>query len=537
MTQHLPLALILLLGLGLRLFLLDGQSLWYDEGVSAYMTPRSFAEIAVATSVDIHPPLYYWLLATWAATFGQGEIALRSLSVLLGMATIWVTWRLGLLVAGRVAGLAAAAVLAVSPLAVQYSQEVRMYAQAGLLAAASSWAALVLLRALADAATPRRRRLAQLAALYGLLAGALLYTHYYGSLVVVAQGLYALLLVALTRRWQILVWFGLAGSIATLLFLPWLPVALRQTGYYPGLGSPQPAWALALDAVNVLSLGIATTRFAFRAGLAPFLGLAALGAGWLSGLLPPRSPTPDTRHHLVLLLLWLLLPIVGIVILSRTRPLYEPRFLLLVLPAWAVLLGAGLAALWSGAGRLLAARTGFPPMARQLAVIAVAVVLAGLLLIPTVRSLASYYWDPVYARDNYRGLAQTVMLREQPDDAIVLTAPGQIEIFNYYYRGPSDLFPLPRQRPIDVADTRARLDTLAETHDRVWLVRWAANEADPDDLILGWLEGRGRRLGTQSFGRVELRLYDLRAVASAPSPWVLARATVSAPDSFTLRAP
>jgi len=31
-------------------------------------------------------------------------------------------------------------------------------------------------------------------------------------------------------------------------------------------------------------------------------------------------------------------------------------------------------------------------------------------------------------------------------DAVILTAPGQIEIFNYYYRGGADLFPLPLQR-------------------------------------------------------------------------------------------
>ena len=133
-----------------------------------------------------------------------------------------------------------------------------------------------------------------------------------------------------------------------------------------------------------------------------------------------------------------------------------------------------------------------------------------------MRSLASYYFDPTYARDDYRGLAQTVTLREQPGDAIVLTAPGQIEIFGYYYRGQSDLFPLPRQRPIDPADARTRLEALSDDHERVWLVRWAANEADPDDLILGWLEGRGRRLGSQQFGRVELRLYDLRATAELP---------------------
>jgi hypothetical protein len=220
---------------------------------------------------------------------------------------------------------------------------------------------------------------------------------------------------------------------------------------------------------------------------------------------------PGSGGEVIFLLLWLLLPILGIVVLSRSRPLYEPRFLMLVLPAWTILVGAGLVALGGVAGRVLGDSLGLPPLARQLAVIAVGVVVAGLLVIPTVRSLASYYFDPTYARDDYRGLAQTVALREQPGDAIVLTAPGQVEIFSYYFRGQSGLFPLPLQRPIDPADTRARLERLSDDHDRVWLVRWAANEADPDDLILGWLEGRGRRIGSQQFGRVELRLYDLRA--------------------------
>ena len=477
------LGVILAGALGLRLFELTGQSLWYDEGVSAYMTPRTFAEIASATAVDIHPPLYYWLLSVWAVPFGQGEAALRGFSVLLGTLMVWATWGLGRALGGRAVGLAAGA----------------------LLAASSSWAEMALLRALQDDGA-RRRRIGLLAIGYGLLAGALLYTHYYGTLVVAAQQVYAGLTVLSTRRWRIVPAWGLASGVAVLLFLPWLPVALRQTGYYPGLGSPQPAWALALDAVNVLSIGIATTRFGFRAGLATFLGLAALGAGWI------RSRGA--------LLLWLLIPILGIVVLSRSRPLYEPRFLMLVLPAWTILVGAGLAALGGVAGRMLGGGSGLPPLARQLVVIAVGVVVAGLLLIPTARSLASYYFDPTYARDDYRGLAQTVALREQPGDAVILTAPGQIEIFGYYYRGQSDLFPLPRQRPIDVADTRARLEAMGDGHDRVWLVRWAANEADPDDLILGWLEGRGRRLGSQQFGRVELRLYDLRATAWI-KPWRL----------------
>src|SRR6185369_343968 len=109
------------------------------------------------------------------------EIALRSLSVVLGTATVWVTCRLGRLLAGTAVGLTAGALLAISPLAVQYSQEVRMYALAGLLAVASSWAGLALLRTLTGPDSPTERsprREIALAVAYGLLTAALLYTHY-----------------------------------------------------------------------------------------------------------------------------------------------------------------------------------------------------------------------------------------------------------------------------------------------------------------------------------------------------------------------
>lgn len=276
--------LVLLLALGLRLYRLDGQSLWYDEGVSAFMTTRDWSQIARAAAADIHPPLYYWLLAAWAVPFGRGELALRGFSVVCGVLAVWATWRLGRSLYGETVGLAAAAVLAVSPLAVQYGQEVRMYALASLLAAGVTWAYAALRHELL-AETRHDRRRAFLAVLYGLLAAALLYTQYYGVLVLAAHQVHLGLTASMTRRWSTLPGWLLANGLAAMLYLPWLPHALRQTGYYPGLGTPQPAWTLLLDMVNVLSIGIATTRFGFRPGLAPFLVLA--GAGLVA-----RRPSP-----------------------------------------------------------------------------------------------------------------------------------------------------------------------------------------------------------------------------------------------------
>ena len=553
-----PQSSVLILAAALRCYRLDGQSLWYDEGVSAFMTTRGPVEIARAAAADIHPPLYYWLLAGWAVPFGNGEIALRALSVVLGTASVWVVWRLGRALYGEAVGLTAAALLAISPLAVQYSQEVRMYALAGLLAAASTWAYGGFMtdfqRASGTASSHHPRPLpegegasapspsgrgqevralrSRAAVLYGLLAAALLYTHYYGVLVIAAHQVHFGLSLAMTRRWRMAPSWLLASGVAAALYLPWLPHALRQTSYYPGLGVPQPPWALAMDAVNVLSIGLATTRFAFRLGLAPFLALAVVGIlasreskaeGPGHGAAVEVRPLTFDCSGRVLLLLWLVLSIAVMVVLSTGRPVYEPRFLMLVLPAWVILVAAGAVTVGRVVGRLLL--TQLLPTARVALGGALAAGAIALLLVPTSRSLAAYYFDPAYARDDYRGLARRVAALERPGDAVVLTAPGQAEIFRYYYHGSADLFPLPAQRPIDGPDTRARLEALGAGHDRVWLVRWAFEEADPDDLIGRWLESHARPVGQERYGRVELRLYELTAIGYQPATGVADRAS------------
>lgn len=118
---------VLLLAVGLRLYHADAQSLWYDEGTSAALARRSLAEIARGAAGDIHPPLYYWLLAAWAGAFGDGVVALRAFSALAGTlvvgGVIAVGWRLWGPAVALLAGLSAA----ISPYLVWYSQEVRMY--------------------------------------------------------------------------------------------------------------------------------------------------------------------------------------------------------------------------------------------------------------------------------------------------------------------------------------------------------------------------------------------------------------------------
>ena len=56
-------------------------AIWYDEAYSAYSIRGNFAQIWNMTSIDVHPPFYYFCLKVWSLIFGTSDIALRSMSV------------------------------------------------------------------------------------------------------------------------------------------------------------------------------------------------------------------------------------------------------------------------------------------------------------------------------------------------------------------------------------------------------------------------------------------------------------------------
>src|SRR5512136_2631008 len=121
------LAAILALATLLRFFQLDAQSFWNDEGTSARVAERSLPLITAAAIGDIHPPLYYYALHFWRGLAGASELALRSLSALLGILLVWLIYWLGRKLLDEPAALFAELVAAINPFQVYYSQEARMY--------------------------------------------------------------------------------------------------------------------------------------------------------------------------------------------------------------------------------------------------------------------------------------------------------------------------------------------------------------------------------------------------------------------------
>src|SRR5438270_6874172 len=98
----------------LRFYRIDAQSLWSDEGSSVAQALRDLPAIAANAALDIHPPLYYILLHFWVIPFGSGEVAVRSLSALLGVALVALCYLLGAQVSGWRVGLVAASLAALN---------------------------------------------------------------------------------------------------------------------------------------------------------------------------------------------------------------------------------------------------------------------------------------------------------------------------------------------------------------------------------------------------------------------------------------
>jgi mannosyltransferase len=123
----------------LRFATLGVQSYHHDEIVTASRILRDgfwHAMDAVGFS-ESAPPLYYAVAWFWTQVTGTGEVGLRSVSAVAGVATVPVAYLLGVELSSRRAGLVAAALVAVNPMLLWYSQEARGYSLFILLTAIS----------------------------------------------------------------------------------------------------------------------------------------------------------------------------------------------------------------------------------------------------------------------------------------------------------------------------------------------------------------------------------------------------------------
>ena len=177
--------LVGLTGLGavLRFATLGAQSYWFDEAQAAHELHLSFGSMVSQMIVhETNPPLYFVLGWLWARVFGTGEVGLRSLSALIGTAVIPIAYFCGRELVSRRAGLVAAALAALSPFLIWYSQEAREYM---LLTAMCGLSLLYFARAWRD---PSGRNIA----LWAVFSALAVLTHFFAGFLVAPEALWLL---------------------------------------------------------------------------------------------------------------------------------------------------------------------------------------------------------------------------------------------------------------------------------------------------------------------------------------------------------
>jgi uncharacterized membrane protein len=208
------LALTVVAGVAMRFA--PRSDLWLDEALTVNISKLPVGDLLRQLRHDGHPPLYYLLLHGWMKAFGSGDAAVRSLSGIIGVATIPLFWIGARRYGSRDTAIAGLVLVSTSPFLVRYSEETRMYALVSLLVVAG-W--------LAIGWALERSSLGRLA-LVAVLSGALALTHYWAFYLLAVV---AVVLLVAWRRGNPAALKVVAALVAGgLLFLPWLPSFLEQ---------------------------------------------------------------------------------------------------------------------------------------------------------------------------------------------------------------------------------------------------------------------------------------------------------------------
>lgn len=397
-------ALLTMLACGLGFLRLDYRAVHLDESISFGRTHESWAALwRTIRFEDPNMSLYYALLKIWTGVFGDSLLAARSLSVLVAALCVPVVYAIGVRLFGVPAGLVAALLVSTNAFFLRYAQEARAYSLVLLLAALSTYFFLCELE------RPGRRNRA------GYVASSALafYAHYFAAWVLLVH---AGTLVAVKGREAVSrSWLACYAAIAVLV-------------------APMAYWALSLDH-DPIGWIAEPGRRAVPATLAQLAGdsylqLAAVLAVCLLAL-PRVLRSRRLAFGLSFAAAWAVVPVLAAFAVSQVKPIFLAKYLIVSLPAVALLAGGAVGSL--------------RPVVAAVAAACILVALSG----PELRT-----WYEFRGLEDWRTLTAYVLERARPADGAVYNAQYARDTFEDY-SGSSDR-PVPTNVPPSAAD-RPRL--------------------------------------------------------------------------------
>jgi 4-amino-4-deoxy-L-arabinose transferase-like glycosyltransferase len=526
--------LVFLAAFIVRIYRLGASSLWYDETVSLFVARQDLVSLTRHTAGDIHPPLYYYLLHFWGLAAGWSEFSAAFLSLFFGALLVALVYRVAREWFGNRVALLAAFLVAISPYNLWYSQEVRMYTLGAVLGLVSVYFFLRLIE----------RRSPRDFVAYVLVGAAGMYTLYYFAFLLAFENLVGLVtlirkLPAGNNKFRLSAtldlsrpWF-LSQIAIILLYIPWLPVALRQI-----IDPPVPPWRsftslqnVLIESFTALSLGQSVEPSAVWYVL--LLVAAALTVVFLPSTRASNKGKTDYVNP-YLLLGYTFVPLAIIYLVSIWKPLYHVRYIFTYSPAFYILLALGVMRVFTIRPKVYALQFGGKILSA-----AILLTLSG----ACIYSAYNFWFNPKYADDDLRGAVKRISESWRPGDAILINAGYTYTAFLYYFdqpiewRGrltsylPTSVSTGTIQRLVDqragaivlqtgsingsaslgwgspesdfyattAEETRAALDRVFATSSRIWMLRLYDTVVDPSGIVRDYLAEHGKLIDDQVY--------------------------------------
>ena len=449
--QQQLLVILIIIGAGLRLYLLADKSIWLDEAFSITISQHGLLDmLRQIVRTDTHPPLYYLVLKLWLL-LGDGEMQVRILSTFFSLASIPLMYYLAALIYDdKRVGLIAATILAFSPFQVWYAQETRMYAMLIFFVLAS---ACFFFRALASGI--RRDWIG-----YVIATVLALYTDNGAIWYVAALGIFFLMSIGRYMD-RVTGWF--VSSIAIfLLYLPWLPFFWMQTRQVTeDFWLPPPSFQTVL-----------ATFLDFNSRNFPIIELSLV---YMAAIFVFAYILPRKTWQLSLASMLLFIPLTVSLLFSLRQPVFLSRNLIAASLGFYLLIAGTIGQFRSNKA-----------------------VLALLLPLILMNSISIGYNTWYETKEDWRSVA-SYMAHETRGKrgGLAVFLPGYAELpFNYYFKRydvsiktqgyPGDEILLHPQ-PKEVED----LTALLEGKPYVWLIVRDIESADPDWRVKAWLDTHG----------------------------------------------
>ena len=402
------LGLLVALGLALRLHHISDHGLFVDEIYSVLVATDSGDPELLR--FDASRPVYFWLLKFWLL-FGQGEIWLRLLSTIFGLANIVLVYKLAQALAiekssrnfARDIGLVAALITAFSPMEIHYSQQVRMYTLGSFLVLSGC---LALIKAYV---AQSKRWLAT----WGLARLLMVLTLPLTALIFAVDFLFVL---SKGRTSKLLKANLLILSALIALWSPFLLIILQAQA------SPYDSWRATLDAPDLYDyLNLLVNFTASAIPLQECGGLPAydlLTSSYVIAfplVLLTGVVCSNKNPKLIWPLLWGLAPLTVLFLWSNLAPpLFITRYSMFTAPFVYLLLAAG------------AVRIGWK---NKIA----GAILGAVYALGMANFLDYYYKHPVH--EDWRAVCNYLTKHERPRDRIVVWNYHSKYLLGYYYHG------------------------------------------------------------------------------------------------------